>query len=169
MKKECARVGEEIHQRKIKRFNIGGANEAKESAKNGLWSKKNQSKSSNKTEDVFNVGYKHHIQRQKQKMDWRSQQIQNGKDQVGVMRNIGVSLYCMSMTDRDHCASWKDFVMNEYKPVSARDDILDLGEKNKDDCIDLWRAIARVSHLYDTERTNDRITTLYKRWLNRKK
>ena len=170
MKKECIRVEKEIPERRNKKLNIAGAVEPKESAKSGLWSKKNQrnrSRTSNESEDVFAVGYKHHVQRQKEKMDWRSEQIQNGKDQVIVMRNIGVSIHCMSMTDRDYWASWKDFVMNEYKPVSARDDILELGEKNKDDCIDLWRVIARKPDLYDADRTNDRVNSLYKRWLNR--
>ena len=57
--------------------------------------------------------------------------------------------------------------MNDCKPESAREDILELGEKNKDECIDLWRVIERKPDVYDANRKNDRITVLYKRWLNR--
>ena len=54
---------------------------------------------------MFEVGCKHHTEREKKKVDWRTQQLQQSRDQLVVMQNICVSLSCFALTDRDHYAA----------------------------------------------------------------
>ena len=133
-----------IKSRREKRFNIGGAAAAKKDAKSGYWA---GSKTKPKTkENVFKDGYNLHIQREQSKSDWRSAQIANGKRTLEVMEKIGNSLNCMSMTDKDYYADFKDYVFNDYNPESARFEIIRMSKDNKDEFIDYWRVAVRKNY-----------------------
>ena len=137
-------AGKGILDRRAKRFNIGGVAAAKNEAKNGYWAKSPKPKpKSNEKENVFKVGYDHHIKREKSKGDWRNFQIENGRKQLEVMQDIGVSINCMGMTDKDYYADFKEYVMTEYEPKENRVEIIKTSKDEKDAFIDLWRVVIR--------------------------
>lgn len=158
------KVSADIKARKANKFGIGGAAAAKQHAKDGIFTKNKSGNKNTKEQDVFDAGYKHHVLREKNKTNYKDEQLAIGRAQVMSMNKIGNSINCMSMTDRDFWAAFKEFVMNEYQPISERDEILKMAPDHKDDCIDLWRVIERKPDIYTVQRKNQRVAVLYERW-----
>ena len=131
-----------IKTRREKRFNIGGAKAAKKDAQSGYWSKPNGKGKTN----VFKDGYELHVGREKSKSDWRSAQIENGKRTLEAMEKMSNSINCMSMTDKDYYADFKEYVMTEYDPESARADVIRISRDNKDEFVDFWRVVVRKNY-----------------------
>ena len=177
IKKKWAKCAADIKSRKANKFGIGGAAAAKQHAKDGIFTKASSgnvkikdldgsviARDGNKEKDVFETGYKNHILREKKKKNYKEQQLEIGRAQVVSMNRIGISINCMTMDDRDYYAAFKDYVMNEYSPENAREDVLKLAADHKDDCIDLWRVVERKPDVYTTHRKDQRIRVLYERW-----
>ena len=112
-----------------------------------MWSKSPKPKPKSKEkENVFKDGCNHHIKREKNKSDSRAAQIENGKRQLVVMQDIGVSINCMSLTDKHYYADFKEYVLSEYEPKENRVEIINASKDGKFAFTEPWSVVVRKRH-----------------------
>ena len=137
LKTKCEKLAEDVKNRRIDRFHIGGADEAKKDAKSGYWSKnKNKKKPEKGKKNIFDKGYKLHVQREKNKNNWRD-------DQIVVLRDISHSINYMAMTERQMFADCKEYVRSQYEPAEHRADVIKIVRDNQEEFVDLWSVVIR--------------------------
>ena len=92
--------------------------------------------------------------------------MEQGKETIGVMRNIGKSIEFLSYTDDDYLAECIEFIeSDEFGSKGKKEDVVEIVEKHPKRFIQVFRIALKKPHLYDAHRKTLRIMDIFDRIL----
>ena len=149
--------------RKTDKYKIGNnPSAAKDGAKNGPFARPKP-----KPKGVtFSEAYKEHNSKEQAKQNFQDQRIQQGKQTVDVMRDIGKSISLFSYTDDDYLAECMEFIeSDEFGSKGRKEDVIEVVEKHPSRFIKIFRVIVKRPDDYDARKKTMRIMDTFHRIL----